>query len=270
MQVGRIIGYGSYATVHSATEKLTGREVAVKQARPPSDFGLPLTVICSADYGDVLAGMRRDLLHAARLAPHPNIVAVFGSAECGRLIVMERAATDLAAIVAFCAPPRRRLPLALAAAWARDLLAAVDHLHAAGLAHMDIKSANVLLLADRTAKLCDFGLSKGFADGAGGDGAGEMSVDREAVTLWSRPPELLMGYQTHTAAVDEWGAGCAARARRPLCCCRTRRRGASHSPPRAEGAVRRLCGALKREGGRGSVGGAGAWCWREKGRSIDR
>jgi serine/threonine protein kinase len=152
--------------------------------------------------------MRRDLLHAARLAPHPNIIAVYGSAESGRLVVMERAATDLAAVIAFCSPPRRRLPLALAAAWTRDLLSAIDHLHAAGLAHMDIKSANVLLFSNRTAKLCDFGLSQGFGGGGEGDGGdGGMSVDRELVTLWSRPPELLMGYQTFTAAVDEWGAG---------------------------------------------------------------
>ena len=204
--MGPVIGSGSFATVHAATECRTRRDLAIKKSRPPSDFGFPLTSI-SGDYGDVLAVMRRDLLHAARLAPHPNIVTVFGSAECGRLIVMERAATDLQALVAFCAPPRRRLPLPLVAAWSHDLLTAIDHLHRSGLAHMDIKAANVLLFADRTAKLCDFGLSQAMPPADAGGSGGRIPVEREVVTLWSRPPELLMGAATHTACVDEWGAG---------------------------------------------------------------
>ena len=120
---------------------------------------------------------------------------------------MERAATDLQALIGFCAPPRRRLPLTLVAAWSHDLLTAIDHLHRSGLAHMDIKAANVLLFADRTAKLCDFGLSQAMPPADAGGSGGRIPVDREVVTLWSRPPELLMGAATHTASVDEWGAG---------------------------------------------------------------
>ena len=182
--------------------------MAVKQPRPPTDFAVPPTQTrrAAADYAEVLAGIRRDLAHASSLPPHPNIVAMLGSADGGLVVVMERASTDLAAVIALSAPPRRPLPLQLVATWARDLLAALDHVHASGLAHMDVKSGNVLLFADRTAKLCDFGLSRPLPAGPGAAVAAPAA--RESVSLWNRPPELLMGAATHTAAVDEWGAGC--------------------------------------------------------------
>ena len=33
-------------------------------------------------------------------------------------------------------------------------------------------------------------------------------VDRELVTLWYRAPELIMGSDTYTMKIDEWGVGC--------------------------------------------------------------
>ena len=42
---------------------------------------------------------------------------------------------------------------------ARELLGAVAHIHAAGIVHRDIKPHNIVLEADRTAKLIDFGIA---------------------------------------------------------------------------------------------------------------
>lgn len=41
-----------------------------------------------------------------------------------------------------------------------NLLCGIYHLHSAGIVHRDIKPANVLVSADCTAKICDFGLAR--------------------------------------------------------------------------------------------------------------
>ncbi len=46
----------------------------------------------------------------------------------------------------------------------------------------DIKSSNLIIFADRTAKLCDFGLARDLAE--------SLPVDRELVTLWCVRPSL--------------------------------------------------------------------------------
>jgi serine/threonine protein kinase len=73
-------------------------------------------------------------------------------------------------------------------------------MHDVGVVHLDIKSSNILIFSDRSAKLCDFGLAR--------KGRGNMPVDRELITLWYRAPELLMGDSYYSPKVDEWGAGC--------------------------------------------------------------
>ena len=50
-------------------------------------------------------------------------------------------------------------------------------------------------------KLADFGLARAF-------GIPVRSYSAEVVTLWYRPPDVLMGAQVYTTSIDMWSAGC--------------------------------------------------------------
>jgi serine/threonine protein kinase len=71
----------------------------------------------------------------------------------------------------------------------------------AGYLHRDLKPGNLLLAADGTLKLADFGLACSRE--------GDAVVDMPAVaTRWYRAPELLLSARAHSAAVDMWAVGC--------------------------------------------------------------
>ena len=133
-QVGSIMGQGSFATVHRAKEIFSGREVALKIVRPEHELDLspgPNGTSPDISYDDVVNAMRLEITHMKNVGLHPNVIRVFGTAEDCRVLVMERAATDLYNLV----KKYPQLPLPLAQRWTRGMLEAVAHIHDMGVVH---------------------------------------------------------------------------------------------------------------------------------------
>ncbi|MHB8630427.1 MAG: serine/threonine protein kinase [Candidatus Limnocylindria bacterium] len=99
----------------------------------------------------------------AAAVSHPHIVTVFDEGQDGNdaFIVMEdvrgRSLRDIVA-------ERGALPAALVATLIRQLGGALDATHRAGLVHLDVKPANVIVDAADNAKLTDFGIARAARD----------------------------------------------------------------------------------------------------------
>lgn len=83
-----------------------------------------------------------------------------------------------------------------------QLLTGLKHCHSCGVLHRDIKCSNILLDNYGKLKIADFGLSSVF------DNQGKYPLTSRVVTLWYRPPELLLGEVHYGVAVDLWSTGC--------------------------------------------------------------
>jgi DNA-binding beta-propeller fold protein YncE len=138
------IGQGGMGTVYRAFQPSLDRVVAVK-------------VISPLLVGDetALARFRREAQTVASFR-HPNILTVydFGEQDGVTYLVSEFAAGGTLR-------SRMGAPLSLpdAVSLLRPVASALDYAHARGVVHRDVKPANVLIHADGTLVLSDFGLA---------------------------------------------------------------------------------------------------------------
>jgi serine/threonine-protein kinase len=145
----RLIGRGGMGSVYLAEHLFLKRPVAIK-------------VLARDLSGDPeeLARFEREAIAAARL-DHENIVTIHDvDEESGRLfIVMEYVeGEDLDQLLR----RKARLPVRRAAEVAREVARALEHAHAQGVVHRDIKPGNILLRRDGKVKITDFGLATGM------------------------------------------------------------------------------------------------------------
>ncbi len=178
------LGEGAYGRVYAATQPGTGRAVAVKVVR--SEL---------ADSAAFVLRFEAEAQLVARLE-HPHIVPLYdywrepgGAYLVFRLLRGGTVAASLAAGGAWSVARVSRLVEEIGAA----LIAA----HAAGIAHHDVKAANVLLDRDGNSYLSDFGLAALANRPEGGDtGAVRRDVAALAALVW----EVIVGRAPMTTA----------------------------------------------------------------------
>src|SRR5258705_9442209 len=123
------LGSGGMATVYLAQDERLGRKVAIKRLHSDSP-------------DDAAQRFEREAKVGASLS-HPNLVTVFDTVadDEGVLIVMEYVAGEnLSALMA-----RERVPADQAVDIVKDVAAALNHAHQAGVVHRDVKPANILV-----------------------------------------------------------------------------------------------------------------------------
>ncbi|KAL1775528.1 cyclin-dependent kinase 2 isoform X2 [Sigmodon hispidus] len=93
------------------------------------------------------------------------------------------------------------IPLPLIKSYLFQLLQGLAFCHSHRVLHRDLKPQNLLINAEGSIKLADFGLARAF-------GVPVRTYTHEVVTLWYRAPEILLGCKYYSTAVDIWSLGC--------------------------------------------------------------
>ena len=138
-----LLGRGGMASVWLATDEVLDRPVAVKV--------LSDAIASDPEY---VARFRREARVAASIS-HPNLAGIYDFAERSErpFLVMEHVAGGT---LAERIEAGRQLDCVRIA---RELLGALEHIHAAGIVHRDVKPQNILFAEDGSTRLIDFGIA---------------------------------------------------------------------------------------------------------------
>ncbi|PZN13459.1 MAG: Stk1 family PASTA domain-containing Ser/Thr kinase [Bacillota bacterium] len=142
-----LLGGGGMSVVYKATDQVTGDTVAVKALR--------------AEYASDAAFLRRlrREAEAVRRLSHPGVVAVRDVAESDGhpFLVLEYVeGITLKQYIREHAP----LPVEEAVSIACRVLAVLEHAHAHGVIHRDVKPQNILITSDDQVMVTDFGIAR--------------------------------------------------------------------------------------------------------------
>mmetsp|Transcript_29646 Transcript_29646/g.33730 ORF Transcript_29646/g.33730 Transcript_29646/m.33730 type:complete len:300 (+) Transcript_29646:47-946(+) len=182
------LGSGTYGVVHKAKDRLTNREMAIKKMiLNNDDEGIP----CSA--------LRE--VSTIRELSHPNIISVDNIIVDGEDIHLVFDYMDMDLKKYMTQLGEDPMDRALIQNLMYQLLAGLDHCHSKRIIHRDLKPQNLLLNVDGTVRLGDFGLARSYS-------IPSRPYTPEVVTLWYRAPELLLGYEDYSIAIDIWSLGC--------------------------------------------------------------
>lgn len=85
--------------------------------------------------------------------------------------------------------------------WSHQLLNGCHYMHTNKVIHRDLKASNLLINRRGELKIADWGLARSWNS--------EMKrLTNKVITLWYRPPELLLGAMNYTTKIDMWSVGC--------------------------------------------------------------
>src|SRR5512141_130825 len=150
-KIVRELGRGAMGVVYHAIDPNIGRPVAIKTIHF-GDNRKPVEI----------DRMRERLFREARSAgilSHPGIVTIYDVEQQGDLAYIAMEYVDGPTLDQLLSQPEPLLPERMFSILAQTAIA-LDYAHGKGIVHRDVKPANIMIAADGTVKITDFGIAK--------------------------------------------------------------------------------------------------------------
>ncbi|XP_066996526.1 cyclin-dependent kinase 17 isoform X3 [Anabrus simplex] len=182
----RRLSEGTYATVFKGKSRLTDNLVALKEIRLEHEEGAPCTAIREVS-------LLKELRHANIVTLHDIV-----HTEKSLTLVFEYLERDLKQYMDDCG---NILSMNNVKLFLFQLLRGLAYCHRRRILHRDLKPQNLLINDRGELKLADFGLARAKS-------VPTKTYSNEVVTLWYRPPDVLLGSTEYSTPIDMWGVGC--------------------------------------------------------------
>ena len=188
------LGKGAYGCVYKAKDELGNetyalKEFSIRDDKEAKNEGIPPTAIRE--------------VYLLKELNHINIerlIDVLHSSKCFTL-VFEFIDTDLKKIIDKRKEKKGKLTPEEIKSYLYQLLKGVECMHKHKIIHRDLKPGNLLITKDNILKIADFGLARGYA-------LPIRNFTNNVVTLYYRPPDVLLGSTDYTSNIDMWSIGC--------------------------------------------------------------
>uniref|UniRef100_A0A671T778 cyclin-dependent kinase n=1 Tax=Sinocyclocheilus anshuiensis TaxID=1608454 RepID=A0A671T778_9TELE len=177
---------GTYATVFKGRSKLTDNLVALKEIRLEHEEGAPCTAIREVS-------LLKDLKHANIVTLHDIV-----HTDTSLTLVFEYLDKDLKQYMDDCG---NIMSMHNVKIFLFQILRGLAYCHKRKVLHRDLKPQNLLINERGELKLADFGLARAKS-------VPTKTYSNEVVTLWYRPPDVLLGSSEYSTQIDMWGVGC--------------------------------------------------------------
>lgn len=181
------VGEGTYGKVYKAKNTNTEKLVALKKLRLQGEReGFPITSIRE--------------IKLLQSFDHPNVSTIkeiMVESQKTVYMIFEYADNDLSGLLL---NKEVQISHSQCKHLFKQLLLGMEYLHDNKILHRDVKGSNILIDNQGNLKITDFGLARKMNSRA--------DYTNRVITLWYRPPELLLGTTNYGTEVDMWGCGC--------------------------------------------------------------